>query len=107
MDLGSKNAVLQTFVLVDQVFNWTPDPPAIKIAYTGTTPGSPLRLLISDMIAYGASSHETWTKTFKDYPHEALVYAIQVLATLWDNLTVRPYRTGLDKYLGKEEAEIR
>lgn len=86
LDTKYKNSVMNRIIEVRCQSGWSPGPACAEIIYEGTSPGSPARRLLADLLAYGAhdDSDETvgWMKFIEDLPREALVDAMKALVKL-------------------------
>jgi hypothetical protein len=103
LDASFKNAAVQKFLEVQRILTYSPGPCSVAIVYAGTTTGSRLRHLITDLIAYNASGHESWGTYFEEYPREALIDAIKAINTLRGRSGKSPYLSDHKKYLEDED----
>jgi hypothetical protein len=99
MDPIFKNQITLKFMAADTVFNWCPGPNAATIVYEGTSAGSQMRRLISDMIAHAGSNHPSWEENFDNYPRETLVDIIKAMVRSRKAPQERMYRNRTKNYL--------
>jgi hypothetical protein len=100
MDAKFKNMLVSTFIEATQVLNSVPNAQAINLVYTGTISGSPVRRLLSDLVARNASSHPSWPAFFDELLQEAVLDAIKAMAVL---LSAR--KKGMKTLLAKDYIE--
>jgi hypothetical protein len=104
IDIKYKNEIMLRLLEVEQASGWTPGPEAAAIIYEGSPARSPMRRLISDLIANNASAHLSWVEYFDNYPRDLLADATKAMATLRPPPKTHAYRPAGDRYLEKEEA---
>ncbi|KAH6870637.1 hypothetical protein BKA58DRAFT_440178 [Alternaria rosae] len=92
IDAKYKNAVIETIIAACEASSWNMGPESVSIAYEGTPPGSPLRRMIAESIAYKAfvDSKEGvgWLHFIEGYPRDVLVDALKAM------VRVRPKPSG-------------
>lgn len=102
LDKRYKTAILATFAGVQREAPDFPCAEAFSIIYEGTPEGSPARVLLSDMYAYGAYDGEDWIKEFEQLPHEALVDVLRAAVKVRRTSGARPWALSMEGYGERE-----
>lgn len=104
MDISFKNAVIGRFIKVHSSFSVIPGSNIVTNIYGATAAGSPLRRLITDMIACAdPANQDGWATYIQLCPRETVNDAILAMATLRPVLNKRLSWLSVDKYLEKGE----
>ena len=104
IDAKYKNAVIETIVAACIASGWNMGPESARIAYEGTPPGSSVRRLIAENIAYKAFVDSKdgvgWLQFIEGYPRYVLVDALKAMVRVRSKLSADLYPS-LDSYLEK------
>lgn len=103
MDSRFKNALVFKLLEAITAFGWCPGPAPAIIVYEGTTEGSPMRRLLSDIVACNAQVQPGWVSYIKDSPRELLADALIAMADRRSLKAGRHYRESTASYLEKEQ----
>lgn len=80
-DMVFKGAVLAHMINISQLYEWTPGPETVKITYTGTKAGSPMRRLLADYAAHSVTVASSYSTELESYPRDAL---LDILRTIFE-----------------------
>ncbi|KAH7085458.1 hypothetical protein BKA63DRAFT_18289 [Paraphoma chrysanthemicola] len=92
IDQRYKRCILGTIAAVQSNAPDYPCAEAFNIIYDGTPEGSPARMLLVDMYAYGAYDAPDWNEELEKLPHEALADVLRA--------TIKVRRENMARYVG-------
>ena len=106
MDISFKNAIVSKVVDTYSVVNWSPGPVPATVVYEGTTAGSPMRRLLSYLVAFYGTNHPSWISYFNGYPRELLVDALTAMSTVRCVMPGHGYHGLPADYLEREDGKV-